>query len=391
LQSLLFNYPYNNAYNMKAKSIKGKSAAEIKSALQQSMADGFKPSLAIVFLSVNQDRNAICELLDEYKIDVCGTTTNGEFIDEDYQQGTIAILLLDISKEYYFIQFAELNGVDDRRITASLAKEAVSKFQNPAFLINASNLQTDIEEMLSGFTEVVDDNANIAGGMAGDDHSFTEQYVFTKGKASNRGVISLVLDQDKIIVKSRATHGWKAVGTEKTITESKGNRVYTIDHTPALDLCLKYSGLSIDHPKLEFELAMNFPLQLQRENGVSVMRPAFKISWEDHSFLTAGKLPTGTKVRFSLPPDFDVIEDVIEENKSMREEEMSEADALIVYNCGGRMISFGPLISEEIKGMQNVWNVPLAGMFSNAEIGKTKNGKVALHNLTTCWVVLKEK
>ena len=34
---------------MKAKSIKGKSPEEIKAALEQSMADGFKPTLAIVF------------------------------------------------------------------------------------------------------------------------------------------------------------------------------------------------------------------------------------------------------------------------------------------------------------------------------------------------------
>jgi hypothetical protein len=38
-----------------------------------------------------------------------------------------------------------------------------------------------------------------------------------------------------------------------------------------------------------------------------------------------------------------------------------------------------------------VWNVPMAGMFSNAEIGRTRNGNVETHNLTTCWVVLKEK
>jgi hypothetical protein len=30
-------------------------------------------------------------------------------------------------------------------------------------------------------------------------------------------------------------------------------------------------------------------------------------------------------------------------------------------------------------------------MFSNAEIGRTRNGNVETHNLTTCWVVLKEK
>lgn len=50
---------------MRAKSIKGKSSEEIQSALQQSMTDGFKPTLAIAFISVKQDRKAICKLLDE--------------------------------------------------------------------------------------------------------------------------------------------------------------------------------------------------------------------------------------------------------------------------------------------------------------------------------------
>ena len=50
---------------MKAKSIQGKSPEEIQVALQQNMADGFKPTLAIVFISVKQDRKAICKLLDE--------------------------------------------------------------------------------------------------------------------------------------------------------------------------------------------------------------------------------------------------------------------------------------------------------------------------------------
>ena len=63
---------------MKAKSIKGKSSEEIKTALQQSMTDGFKPTLAIVFLSMKQDRDAICELLDKQGIAVFGATTHGE-------------------------------------------------------------------------------------------------------------------------------------------------------------------------------------------------------------------------------------------------------------------------------------------------------------------------
>ena len=49
---------------MKAKSIKGKSPEEIHSALEQSMSDGFKPTLAIVFISIKQDRKAVCEILN---------------------------------------------------------------------------------------------------------------------------------------------------------------------------------------------------------------------------------------------------------------------------------------------------------------------------------------
>jgi len=375
---------------MKAKSIKGKSPEEIRSALLQSMADGFKPTLGIIFLSIKQDRDALCKILDNTGIAIYGATSNGEFIDENYEQGTICILLSDLNPSYFFIQFAELDGKNDRQITADLARQASAKFNDPAFLLTGCNLQTDIEELIGGVSDVIG-HPNITGGMAGDDHSFSSQFVFTNHNAGDRAVMTLVFDQDKIIMNGRASHGWKPLGTDKTITKSEGHRVYTIDNVPTLDLCLRYSGLSIDHPNLPMELIMNCPFQLQKENGDPLMRPAYHINWEDHSMLTSGKLPQGSKIRFSLPPDFDVIEKVVEENRKFKEAEMQDADALIIYNCGGRLLCFGPLISEEIKGMKNVWNVPLAGMFSNAEIGRTKNGNVEMHNLTTCWVALKEK
>ena len=66
---------------MKAKTIKGRSPEDIQSALQQNMADGFKPSLGIVFISIKQDRNAVCEILNKQEIDIIGATSAGEFID----------------------------------------------------------------------------------------------------------------------------------------------------------------------------------------------------------------------------------------------------------------------------------------------------------------------
>ena len=139
------------------------------------------------------------------------------------------------------------------------------------------------------------------------------------------------------------------------------------------------------------EIAVNFPLQLQREFGDPVMRPGLLIKWEDRSFVCSGSVPQGSKVRFSLPPDFDVMETVIKGAEELKATEMPEADALVVFSCAGRILSLGPLMNQEIEGVRKVWDVPMVGMFSNGELGRATGGNLEMHNLTTCVVAIKEK
>jgi hypothetical protein len=379
---------------MKAKSIKGKSTQEIQSALQESMADGFKPTLAIVFLSVNQNRNAIANLLDKAGIQVFGATTNGEFTDETPEKLSTVVLLLNVNPAYFNLFHAGYLANNFKEVAFDIAKETVKEFHNPAFLIAGSNSNTDAEALLEGFTTAIGPQVDVFGCMAGDDFTFAEQYVFTNNWESNKGLVVLAFDADKIIIKGKATCGWKAVGTEKIVTKSEGNHVYTVDNVPVLDLTAKYGGienLSPDNPDILFEIAGNFPLQLQREKGDPVMRPGLVIDWNDHSFYCSGTVPQGSKVRFSLPPDWDVMEKVIKGVEELKATVMPEADALVVFSCAGRLLSFGPLMNEELEGIKNVWNVPLAGMFSNAELARATGGNLEMHNATTCVVALKEK
>ena len=88
-------------------SIKGKSTEEISSALKESIADGFKPTLAIVFLSVKQDIESISRLLDDKGIQIFGATTAGEFMDGEIEEGSIVIMLLDMNPAYFKIEFLE--------------------------------------------------------------------------------------------------------------------------------------------------------------------------------------------------------------------------------------------------------------------------------------------
>jgi len=379
---------------MKAKSIKGKSTEEIKAALAESKADGFTPTLAIVFISISQDRNTVCKILDDAGIQIFGATTNGEFIDENPEKLSVAILLLDMNPAYFSVLFSEYPEKNYREIAKTLARKAKQLYRQPAFLIAASHLETDAEQLLFGFEDEIGKDVNAFGGMAGDDYAFSEQIVFTNGKESNRGAVVLAVDEEKIIIKGKATCGWNAVGTPKTVTKSIGNHVFTIDNESVLDLTAKYGGLGKlekEDSNVAMEIAVNFPLQLQREVGDPVMRPGLLIDWEDRSFVCSGSVPQGSKVRFSLPPDFDVMEKVIKGVEELKATEMPEADALIVFSCAGRILSLGPLMNQEIEGVRKVWNVPMVGMFSNGELGRATGGNLEMHNLTTCCVAIKEK
>ena len=379
---------------MQAKSIKGKSISELKAALSKTISEEFKPTLAVVFSSISQDLKGISDALDAEGIAIFGCTTHGEFIDEETETGSWAMLLMDLNPEYFQIHLEEYPDKNYREVARTMAKNVGISFENSAFLIGVSHIETNGEEVLRGFMEVLGEETNLFGGLAGDDFALKDTFVFTNGKISNCGMVCLALDESKVKVQGIATCGWKAIGTEKTVTKSEGNHIYTVEGVPVLDITAKYGGLenvSPDNDRLFVELACNLPLQLQREKGDPVMRGGLVIDWTDRSFYTNGSVPEGSKVRFSVPPDWDVMEKVVKGVEQLKNERMPEADALVIFSCGGRILSFGPMMNAEIEGVKQVWNVPMAGMFSSGELGRTTGGNLEVLNLTTCCVALKEK
>lgn len=395
---------------MYAKSIKGKSTEEIKASLTEIIANNFKPTLAIVFISIKQDREAICKLLDEKGIQIFGATTAGEFIDGEIEAGSIVMLLLDINPAYFKIEFLETSSttlLEDGKKLGATGKET---FNNPAFIIANSGVSLDgepiVEGIIQGFrkssSQVVTDRSRsenkevtIFGGKAGDDLALESTFVFTNGKSSDNALVILIIDEDKIDVRGIATCGWNAIGTTKTVTKSEGNTVYTIDDKPALDMLLNYLGVEI---KLEgnkeivtFLSSWYYPLQVERENADPVIRTAMFANSIDRSLICSGNVPQGSKIKFSLPPDFDSIGKVVEECKSIKDDAQQQADALIMFSCVSRYLSFGMVMKEEIEGVQKIWDAPMAGFFSYGEYGKSKTGKNEYHNNTCCLVALKEK
>lgn len=387
---------------MQAKTISGKNTAEIQSALEQCLTDarlpdgqGYAPTLAIVFMSYTQDIEGISALLHKHGIQVFGATSSGEFIDKNVLEGSIVVMLLDMPPSYFKLAFLDTLGQGDFETAKTLGALGRETFANPAFII-ASGWVNDIdgEAIIAGIEAGFGGEATIFGGMAGDDLTLSGPSVFTVDKQSTTGLLALIVDQDKVDVAGVATCGWKPIGISKTITKSKGNIVYTIDEKPALDTVMKYLGLTLSDEPMNntvFNLGAYYPLQLERENAPAVMRTAMLGNIVDRSLVCAGNIPQGSKVRFSLPPDFDVIDTVVGECVEVRENDLQDADALIMFSCVSRYLSFGVMTSEEIEQVQDVWKAPMVGFFTYGEYGKSKGGKHEFHNNTCCVVTLKEK
>jgi len=178
---------------MKAVSLKGSSTEEISNALTESMADGFKPTLAIVFLSVKQDREAISKLLSDNGIQIFGATTAGEFVDGEIETGSIVMMLLDLNPAYFKIEFrttTQETTFEDAKKIGTIGKQT---FANPAFIIANSGVSLDGEPIVEGIAHVfrnlpalADREVTIFGGKAGDDLALEATYVFTNGNERHR-------------------------------------------------------------------------------------------------------------------------------------------------------------------------------------------------------------
>ena len=383
---------------MKAKSIKGKTAEEIGVALGNSMADGFKPTLAIVFISIKMDRKSICELLYQRNIEFLGATSSGEFIDGYQGESSAVILLMELSREYYTILFEDIGDRDLVEAAKHLADVALRTFRKPAFILCSTGVSTN-GEYLDGGTLIrsianeVGPNVSIFGGMAGDDR-FTGTYVFTYNQSADNGAAALVLDEEKIGLQGMAMSGWKPLGTTKTVTKSEGGWIYTLDGQPALDMYLRYLG---EQPasgngtaKIFEELGFYYPL-LAIEAGDPVIRTPLMIDKEKNAIKLDFHVPEGKKLQFSMPPDFDIVENVLTSASQMKNSTQSEADALLIFSCAGRLSALGPLVNAENEGLHDIWKAPMAGFFTYGEYGKDIEGKQNFHSTTCSWVALKEK
>lgn len=375
---------------MNSKSLRTQSIIELENALITTINTDFQPTIAIVFASVKQDLVALGELFTKYNIQLIGSTTAGEFKNKDISEDGIVVLLMDMNKDYFKV--AEEEVLDGMTYSAAqqIAYTAQNQFDNPVF-ITLFTFGLDGDKLVGGLEDTFQKPIKMFGGMAGNDMSLGDTYVFTNNKILANGLLALILDNDKVLVEGLATSGWESIGSTHTITKAKEQIIYTINDKPALDVFLKFFGFygNFEGEGVAHKKSTLYPLQLIR-NGSYVLRAHVEGNEEEGYLRMAAPVKEGEQFKFSITPGFEIVEETIKEFGKYREK-LTDIDAAILFSCKARHMALGPFIEEELEGIYDLIQKPMIGFFCYGEVGQSENGNNNYYNQTCSLVTFTER
>lgn len=358
--------------------------------IDKNIKKSFKPTLAFIYVSVEYDIESLVEKLEKYKFIIIGSTTVGEIYSNSTlgvhtKDKSITCMLTDLEKSAFKIKLQDMTADSPFEFGKEIAKWVSKSFSNSGLLTITSGLNFNNESYINGLQTEIE---YFFGAVAGDDRYFKGTYVFSNKKIISNGVLGLAIDRDKIDIVSARGFGWSGIGTQRIVTKSNDNLVYTIDDKPALEFYKDYLNItSEDMPNM----GADYPMEVLLKNGQIVYRAAININ-KDGSLFFAGHVPEGSKVRISAPIGKLVIDEVkksIAESLAKRENYI--ADLVLVFPCAAHKALLGSFGIDEIKAVNEITrNSPLIGFYAYGEIVSSEESN-AFHNETFVTVQLREK
>jgi hypothetical protein len=150
---------------------------------------------------------------------------------------------------------------------------------------------------------------------------------------------------------------------------------------------MRYFGPALKDPLISIQT--NYPLQIIREGGYSVLRSPIVMNEKDGSITLTAGIKKGDEFRFSSSPDFEVIDMTVAEFGKLQEV-APDPDAVVLFSCKGRHGAFGPLLEDEVGGIFERWKRPMIGLLSYGEFGDNGQGHCEFYNSTCSLVTIKE-
>ncbi len=313
-------------------------------------------------------------------IKIIGSTTSGEIIGDSVQNNS-TVLSFSVFENTKVVTYYTENQEHSYKTAQNLIRQFSTTSKPKVAISFTDGLNTNGEEYLNAFKDY-NKELIVAGGLAGDNRTFTQTIVFTENKILTNGAVIALLYNDNLTVTTEVNFGWKNLGKKLKVTKVKENIVYEIDNIRAVDIYEKYLGKGVveDIPASIVE----FPLIIQR-NGVNIAR-AVVGQQEDKSLFFAGNIHLNDEVTFGYAN----IESMLKDGKiSYNKLSESSVESIFIYSCMARKIFIGDEINLELKPLNQI--AELSGFFTYGEFfSDTKINENKLLNQTMTILGLSE-
>ncbi|GAX89032.1 bifunctional diguanylate cyclase/phosphodiesterase [Effusibacillus lacus] len=336
------------------------------------------PSLLIQVFAGGLDLESIIGLRDHLRdllpsAAILGATSDGEIADGRIttNQTVLVFTRFDKTDIVSAAVSRELQG-DSFQSGQAIARQLCGD-STKVLLLFADGRHTNGEELLKG-VQSVNPQVIVAGGLASDHSPNTPNVVFTEKEIVRNGVAGVALNSEQLIANTSCHFDWIPIGRKMTITKSEKNRVYEIDHLPAIEVYRKYLGTKFA------QNIMNavglFPLVVNR--GGSLAARAILLSHEDGSLTYAGNLNEGDQVQFAFGNPELVLETSMQTVQSLQG---TPVETVFIYSCRARRAFLAEFAGAEIAPFQKM--APTAGFFTFWEFYHFDQGNEIMNQTMT--------
>ena len=336
-------------------------------------------SILIQIFTTLVDKNSLrnrVEVLQSYfpNAKIIGTTTAGNIIGGKLEDNNCVIsittfedtklTLLHIKDIPYHESFS--NG-------EFLAQKLVKK-DTKALIIFGDNTSVNAQAFLRGVKKHSHQDLVIAGGIAGFTSNDRDSLLLSDDTISSKGIVAVALEGKKIRVNNHYKNDWVAFGKKLLITHAKGNRVYSIDHMPAVEVFKHYLGQDIYENFTNSKLL--FPL-ITTKNSIPIARSVIE-KYDDGSLKFAGEIKTGEVYQIG----FGNLEHMLQNHTfPMNRSQKHSTESIFVYSCVARRKFMKDEIIKEIAPLSQVADV--SGFFTYGEFYSDQNGAHLLNQTLT--------
>jgi hypothetical protein len=226
----------------------------------------------------------------------------------------------------------------------------------------------------------------LVGGCAGDDLKMTRTFQMHGDQVLTDSVVAAGIGSDAPLGIG-VRHGWRRVGEPMLVTASGGNRIYTLNGEPALDVYLDRLGAQASEYANQEELArlaLVHPLGLSRRDGEEEIRFIAGGDFAERSLACIAEVPQAALV-WLMEGD---AESVLGASAAACNDAIQALGdhrplGVLAFECIGRRPVLGDQgIKVEIDQiMKCTGGAPVAGFYTYGEIAR-KQGVIGFHNQT---------